>query len=97
MTRSKPLRELVREIPCTVQLPNCEGMPTCGAHLNEQEFGKGMSMKADDVAIAAACNACHTEIDNGKALSREERQWYMRRACIRTHVELWRRGKVGVL
>lgn len=36
--------------------------------------GKGRGIKADDNLVAALCMACHYEIDQGKSLSREERQ-----------------------
>jgi hypothetical protein len=35
--------------------------------------GKGRGLKADDYRIAALCYKCHTELDQGKNMSREER------------------------
>jgi hypothetical protein len=35
--------------------------------------GKGRSLKAHDYRIAAMCFTCHTELDQGKNLSKEER------------------------
>jgi hypothetical protein len=36
--------------------------------------GKGRGVKADDNLVAALCLKCHYEIDQGKDLSKEERQ-----------------------
>ena len=36
--------------------------------------GKGRGIKADDSLVAALCLKCHYEIDQGKELSKEERQ-----------------------
>lgn len=94
--RSRKLRELCREISCQIQVPRiCTGSPTVACHLNQQEFGKGMGHKADDAAVAAGCRACHEAVDNGASLSREDWRYYLMRGCIRTHVELWKQGRVA--
>jgi hypothetical protein len=36
--------------------------------------GKGAAIKADDNLVAALCLRCHYAIDQGKDLSKEERQ-----------------------
>jgi len=36
--------------------------------------GKGRGIKADDNLVAALCLRCHYEIDQGKTLSKQERQ-----------------------
>lgn len=61
------------------------------AHRNES---KGMGMTADDRATAALCVECHHEIDNGKALSRDERRQLMDRAIVLTLIQIARRGLV---
>jgi hypothetical protein len=43
------------------------------AHSNQMRDGKGRGLKADDYRIAALCYKCHTELDQGKNMSREER------------------------
>lgn len=59
--------------------PGCFGCgaDNCGqvvmAHSNQSRDGKGMSLKAHDYRVAALCNECHMEIDQGRHLSREER------------------------
>ncbi|ABV13012.1 TPA: hypothetical protein U2L64_000036 [Citrobacter koseri] len=69
----------------------CGEWGTQVAHRNE---GKGMGLKADDCATAAICVHCHTEIDNGKNLSRDERRQLMDRAIVLTVIEIVRRGLV---
>ena len=64
------------------------------AHRNE---GKGMGMKVSDCLTAALCSECHTEIDNGKTMTREERRQAMNDAILKTLEALVRAGKVGVI
>ena len=49
------------------------GGPTQAAHSN-WGGGKGKGIKADDNLTAALCLKCHYEIDQGKNLTKEERQ-----------------------
>jgi hypothetical protein len=43
------------------------------SHSNQLRDGKGRGLKAYPWRVAALCDACHVEIDNGKNLSRHER------------------------
>ena len=63
------------------------------AHRNE---GKGMASKADDCLTAALCPSCHSEIDQGKNLSRDQRRSEMDRAIVLTLRELVLQGRVSV-
>lgn len=47
------------------------------AHSNQLRDGKGRGLKAKWYRVAALCDACHYEIDQGARLSKEERraQW----------------------
>jgi len=69
--RSKKLMEAYRAIPCQ----NCyaEDGTVCGAHAN-WGFGKGMAVKADDSKCASLCFSCHSMLDQGSKLSKEQRQ-----------------------
>lgn len=80
--------------PCMVRVAGvvCTGQ-VVPAHPNRQDLGKGTGIKAGD-AVAAACWACHHEIDNGKRLTRDEAQWYQMRGFMRTYLEAVRRGCV---
>ena len=80
--RSKKHLKLVASLPCQV----------CGtenqiqaAHSNWAELGgKAKSLKASDEYTAALCLACHYKIDQGKDLSRQERQEMWLKAHHRT-------------
>lgn len=69
----------------------CGQWGTQVAHRNEL---KGMGMKTDDCATAALCPECHTEIDNGKNLTRDERRQLMDRAIVLTLIQIARMGLV---
>ena len=47
---------------------------TQAAHSNWAEHGKGRSIKASDEFTAALCQTCHTELDSGAKLSRDQRR-----------------------
>ena len=71
MYRNKRLLELVRMASCQ----NCgiQDGTICAAHSNQMRDGKGKGIKAHDYRIAALCFRCHSELDQGSKLSREER------------------------
>ena len=43
------------------------------AHSNQLRDGKGRSIKAHDYRIAALCFRCHSELDQGSKMSKEDR------------------------
>ena len=45
-----------------------------------------MGQKADDIAAVFACAACHDCLDgrHSETLSREDKEFYMRRGLVRT-------------
>lgn len=69
----------VGSLPCQ----RCESMGmeqttrTTVAHSNQLKHGKGRGLKAPWWRVAALCEQCHVEIDQGNRLSKEERreQW----------------------
>jgi hypothetical protein len=63
------------------------------AHRNE---GKAKGRKTDDSLCAALCVDCHTGIDSGKAMTRDERRAEMDRAIVLTVQALTRAGKLKV-
>ena len=71
MYRSKPLLEAVRESPC--QHCGVQDGTVVAAHSNQLIDGKGKGIKAHDYRIAALCYRCHSELDQGKNLSKLER------------------------
>ena len=54
--------------------------------------GKGRGVKADDNLVAALCLKCHYEIDQGKDMSKEERQEMWEQAHIATIKKLYIQG-----
>ena len=62
------------------------------AHSNQQRDGKGMGIKAHDYRIAALCYNCHTDIDQGQRLNKEERKAVWDEAHRRTIGWLFDRG-----
>jgi len=71
MYRNKQLLELVRQLPCQ----NCglQDGTVVAAHSNQLRDGKGRGIKAHDFRVAALCYRCHSELDQGNRLSKEER------------------------
>ena len=64
------------------------------AHRNK---GKGMSKKNPDHLTAALCLECHHEIDNGKALTKDERRARMDEAIVLTLDRLVQSGRLRVV
>jgi ferredoxin len=55
-----------------------------------------MGIKVSDALVAALCHTCHTELDNGKTLSREDRRAMWNRAYIGTMQYLLEHGMIEV-
>jgi ferredoxin len=51
-----------------------------------------MGTKVDDCLTAALCVSCHSQIDQGKDMSRDEKRQAMDRAILDTLVLLARQG-----
>ena len=86
--RSKKLLKLVAGLDCQA----CgSGNMVQAAHTN-WGGGKGRSVKADDNLVAALCLKCHYEIDQGKDMSKEERQEMWELAHIATVKKLYIQG-----
>lgn len=80
--RSKELLENARKIPC--QWCGADDGTIVAAHSNELIHGKGRSVKADDNRIASLCYSCHTELDQGAMMSKDERRGMWRIAHWKT-------------
>jgi len=87
---SKKIRNSARGEECTFQIVGvCNFNPetTVLCHLADET--KGIGTKSDDISAAYGCSSCHDAID-GRAYSEEleeHKNWYLRRAMVRT----WRR------
>ena len=71
MYRNKKLLEIIRESPC--QICGIQNGTVVAAHSNQLRDGKGRGIKAPDYRIAALCYTCHSEIDQGSKMSKQER------------------------
>lgn len=84
----------VASLACT--WPGCDG--GCGpvqvAHSNSLRDGKGRGLKAYPWRIAALGMHCHVELDQGRLLSKRERQDGFDEAHRATIGELFARGLV---
>ena len=80
--RSKALREAYRLIPCQACGAN-DGTVVC-AHANEGWAGKGMGIKASDENGASLCFACHSRLDQGSDMTRDERRAFWLAAHLKT-------------
>jgi len=86
--RSKKLLKLVAGLDCQ----SCgSGNMVQAAHTN-WGGGKGRGVKADDNLVAALCLKCHYEIDQGKDMSKEERQEMWEQAHVATVKKLYIQG-----
>lgn len=95
--RNRALLDLAYQVDCTLQIDGvCEGGPGEPCHSNLSRHGKGGALKAHDCFFASGCRPCHRALDQGPKLTREERAEIWERAYIRTQVQLWRMGLIGV-
>lgn len=66
----KKLFAAVASLPCQ----RCAAHGVQVSHSNQSRDGKGMSLKAYPWRVAALCPACHTDIDSGKHLDKQQRR-----------------------
>lgn len=92
MIRSNALTKSAEGQDCTLQIAGvCHNNTetTVLAHLPDESAGRGL--KADDISACFACSDCHSVLDGHTNfdLSREDKEFYMRRAQVRTW-RIWR-------
>jgi hypothetical protein len=97
MYRNKKLLEVVRDAPICFNCGRHNDGTIVAAHSNQGLHGKGRSLKADDCFIAALCYVCHSDLDQGTKLSREERVAMWNAAAVLTYGWLIRDGRIKVL
>ena len=91
--RNRALLNLAHYLPCQW----CgKGVASEPAHSNQSRHGKGMSIKAHDVYFAALCHECHSALDQGSKLSKQERMDMWQYAHERTLLEIFKLGWVVV-
>ena len=69
--RDARILRAVREAPC--MMCGAQDGTVVAAHSNQLRDGKGRSIKAHDYRVAALCFRCHSEIDQGLKMTKEER------------------------
>lgn len=87
---SRKMRNAARDQECTFQIVgicNYDPATTVFCHLPDES--KGTGKKSDDISGADGCSACHAAVDRREWSQELEdnREWYLRRAMVRT----WRR------
>ena len=90
MYRNKKLLELVRQFPC--QACGISDGTVVAAHSNQLRDGKGKGIKAHDYRIASLCFRCHSELDQGKTLSKAQRVELWEEAHRKTIAQLFEQG-----
>lgn len=85
--RNAKLLALARDQAC-VMCGSQDGT-IVAAHSNLLEHGKGRGLKAHDGMSAWLCYRCHTKLDQGTELSKDERRDYTITAICRTYMKLW--------
>lgn len=97
---SKAIRNAANGQLCTVQVAGiCRHSPetTVLAHLPDESHGMGR--KSDDISAVFACDLCHDLLDNRRPWPESEkphREWYQRRAMVRTWRLLVEAGVVTI-
>lgn len=95
--RSRALLDAVYTVECTLRIDGCcTGGPGEPAHSNQSRHGKGGSIKAHDCFVAAACRACHRELDQGRRFSRDEKAELWQRGHDATMLALFQSGAIVV-
>lgn len=75
--RSLKLLEACRRLEC--QHCGRRDGTVCAAHSNWAVHGKGRSIKASDIYVAAMCHQCHSQLDQGRVWSEAQRRqfWWL--------------------
>ncbi len=92
--RNSKLLALARDKACV--MCGVEDGTVVAAHSNLLEHGKGKGLKAHDGMSAWLCYRCHTHLDQGASLTREERRLFTLTAICKTYMQMWDQGLIGV-
>ena len=94
MYRNQKLLEAVRDAPC--MLCSAKNGTIVAAHSNQLRDGKGRGIKAHDYRIAYLCYHCHTNIDQGNELTKQQRIYVWDEAHRKTIGWLFENGHIDV-
>ena len=89
--RNPKLLKLADGAPC--MMCAIQDGTVVAAHRNQ---GKGMGIKVSDALVASLCFKCHSYLDQGKEMSREERRDFWNQAYINTMQAMIERGILKV-
>ena len=92
--RNRKLLDLAMDQACVM----CGAMDgtVVSAHSNLQEHGKGMGQKADDSMTAWLCYRCHSRLDHGSDMTKQERRDFTLTAICRTVNQLWQQELIRI-
>lgn len=94
MYRNKKLLEIVRQSPCQ-HCGKSDGT-VVAAHSNQLRDGKGRGLKSHDYRIAALCYSCHSELDQGSKMGKDQRVQFFEDAHRNTVGWLFEYGHIEV-
>ena len=100
MIRSSKLRSSARDEECTLHIAGvCNYTPSTTVLCHLPDESHGLAQKATDLSACYGCSACHDVIDGRKphVFLPGERDWYLRRAMVRTWTRFVEKGLVKVL
>jgi len=95
MYRNKRLFEIVRQSPCQ----NCgiSDGTVVAAHSNQLRDGKGRGLKSHDYRIAALCYRCHSDLDQGSKMDKNQRIQFFEDAHRNTIGWLFEQGHIEIV
>lgn len=93
--RNKRLLEIVRQSSCQ----NCgtSDGTVVAAHSNQLRDGKGRGLKSHDYRIAALCYRCHSDLDQGSKMDKNQRIQFFEDAHRNTIGWLFEQGHIKVV
>jgi hypothetical protein len=105
--RSKKLRQSAKGEDCTFQIPGvCNGNPETTGLCHLPDESHGMGRKSDDHCSAYGCSDCHDVIDGRVkfkpgdpktfAVISVDKEFYMRRAMVRTQRRMIEKGLIVI-
>lgn len=94
MYRNDHILKLAQRSPC--QICGIEDGTVVAAHSNQLRDGKGRGLKAHDYRVAYLCHDCHTNIDQGTELTKQQRIYVWDEAHRKTIGWLFENGWIDV-
>lgn len=94
--RNRKLLDAARDCPECMGCHRPNDGTIVAAHSNQLRDGKGMGNKAADYRVAYLCNKCHTDIDQGTRLLKQEKVALFESAHRSTVAYWFESGKVVV-